>query len=419
MLTKKPIPFSGKQVAAIRDALARRVSNIELIRTQIEHSEKTIVRLTAEQFERLDDITLNRASIVKGAAGTGKTMLASELYKRACEDAERTLFVCYNRLLGRRLKKDCMLPTAMTSGKSQVGSLHAIMLAWIEKTDYNKQLKALKAAGVDDSTLFGTHYPELAAKAAAQLGLQFDYLIVDEAQDIMKPSYIAMFDKVLKGGLRNGRWSFFGDFEKQAIYGACDLASVRFEIELITATQPPVLPLSVNCRNTDSIITETAKISGFSKIPSLPQNDSGPEVQYQKYSTDAEATDAVERAINLLINEVGIPAGKIVVISPKRFNKSAARNVGTNNGFTLMDCDSVSESNDVPLRDRTVMFSTIQSFKGMEAMAVILCDVEDVTSVESKSLMYVAMSRATSRLHVICARSVWNDVIECKNKKLL
>ena len=84
-----------------------------------------------------------------------------------------------------------------------------------------------------------------------------------------------------------------------------------------------------------------------------------------------------------------------------------------------MDCDSVSESNDVPLRDRTVMFSTIQSFKGMEAMAVILCDVEDVTSVESKSLMYVAMSRATSRLHVICARSVWNDVIECKNKKLL
>ena len=419
MLTKKPIPFSSKQVLAIRDTLARRVSNIELIRTQIEHSEKTIVRLTAEQFERLDDITLNRASIVKGAAGTGKTMLASELYKRACEDGERTLFVCYNRLLGRRLKKDCFLPTTILSGKSQVGSIHAVMLSWIEKTDYIKQLKALKAAGIDDSVLFGTHYPELAAKAAGQLGIQFDYLIVDEAQDIMTPSYISMFDKVLKGGLRNGRWSFFGDFEKQAIYGACDLASVRFEIELVTGTQPPVLPLSVNCRNTDSIITETAKISGFSRIPSLPQNDLGPEVLYQKYGNETEATDAVEKAIALLINEVGIPASKIVVISPRRFNKSAARNVGAHNGFTLIDCDTIGESSDFPLNDRTVMFSTVHSFKGMEAMAVILCDVEDVTSVEAKSLMYVAMSRATSRLHVICARSVWNDVIECKNKKLL
>lgn len=418
MLTKQPIPFSNKQVAAIRDTLARRVSNIELIRTQIEHSERTIVRLTAEQFERLDDISLNRASIVKGAAGTGKTMLAAELYKRACKDSERTLFVCFNRLLGRRFKKDCLLPTAISSGKSQVGSLHAVMKSWIEKTDYIKQLRALQSAGVDDQTLLSTHYPELAVKAATQLGLQFDYLIVDEAQDIMTSSYISMFDKVLKGGLRNGRWSFFGDFEKQAIYGACDLSSVRFEIELITGMQPPVLPLSINCRNTDSIITETAKISGFTKVPSLPQNELGPEVLYQKYSNEREAAEAIENAVSVLINEISIPAERIVVISPRRFNKSAARNVGACSGFSLLDCDTVGESSDHSQKSGTIMFSTIHSFKGMEATAVVLCDVEDVTSAEAKSIMYVAMSRATSRLHVICARSVWNDIIECKNKTL-
>jgi superfamily I DNA/RNA helicase len=365
----------------------------------------------------LDDIALNRGSIVKGAAGTGKTMLASEIYERSCADGERALLICYNRLLGRRLKKDCLIPTTRSASKSQVGSLHAIMLSWIEKTDFIKQLRALQAAEINDKEIYGSHYPDLASKAAKQLGLQFDYLIVDEAQDVMTPEYISMFDKVLKGGLKNGKWTFFGDFEKQAIYGACELESVRYEIELLTGSQPPVLPLSVNCRNTDLIITDTAKMSGFAKIPSLPKNELGPDVSYQKYGNEAEATDAIESAIKLLTS-AGVSASKIVVLSPRRFNKSAAKNVGEHSGLTLNDCEAISDQPDRHIKTDTVMFSTIHAFKGMEATAVILCDVEDVTSAEAKSLLYVAMSRATSRLHFICSRIVWDDVVECRNKSL-
>ena len=44
------------------------------------------------------------------------------------------------------------------------------------------------------------------------------------------------------------------------------------------------------------------------------------------------------------------------------------------------------------------MFSTVQSFKGLESEIVILVDVDDYADVK---LMYIALSRARSKLIVL------------------
>ena len=41
----------------------------------------------------------------------------------------------------------------------------------------------------------------------------FDYLIVDEAQNLSDEVFLKLIDTVLKGKLANGRWAMFGDFE--------------------------------------------------------------------------------------------------------------------------------------------------------------------------------------------------------------
>ena len=46
---------------------------------------------------------------------------------------------------------------------------------------------------------------------------KFDQIILDEAQDILDEETIDIFDLVLKGGIKNGRFAFFGDFDFQNV----------------------------------------------------------------------------------------------------------------------------------------------------------------------------------------------------------
>ena len=48
--------------------------------------------------------------------------------------------------------------------------------------------------------------------------LQYDLLVMDEGQDIIKPIYLYCLDALLKGGFEKGKWVIFYD-EKQNISG--------------------------------------------------------------------------------------------------------------------------------------------------------------------------------------------------------
>ena len=63
-------------------------------------------RYTEEQFSALDAMTHNPRVVFEGPAGTGKTLLAIESAQRAAADGKRTLFVCFNGLLGIWLRQE-------------------------------------------------------------------------------------------------------------------------------------------------------------------------------------------------------------------------------------------------------------------------------------------------------------------------
>ena len=68
--------------------------------TTIRRSEERLIRLTDEQYDVLDILEANRQSLVTGAAGTGKTMLALEHARRRALAGNSVLLLCFNRLLG-------------------------------------------------------------------------------------------------------------------------------------------------------------------------------------------------------------------------------------------------------------------------------------------------------------------------------
>ena len=61
-----------------------------------------------------------------------------------------------------------------------------------------------------------------------------------------------------------------------------------------------------------------------------------------------------------------------------------------------------------------VGYSTVAAFKGMEAPAVVLTDIFDLSRPESANLLYVAASRATDRLHILVS-----EALKPEMKKLL
>lgn len=179
-------------------------------RKKIKRLEQEVKRYTEEQFIALDAMAANPRVVFSGPAGTGKTVLAIEATKRSHAAGNRVLFLCYNRLLGHHLETE----TSAIQPEVTVRTLHKHMLAI---TDTNLHGKT------PSSHFWQEELPQMAIDRILDNTTEsylYDEIIVDETQDVLRHNYLDFIDLSLKGGLNAGKWKFFGDFEKQAIYGA-------------------------------------------------------------------------------------------------------------------------------------------------------------------------------------------------------
>ena len=86
------------------------------------------------------------------------------------------------------------------------------------------------------------------------------------------------------------------------------------------------------------------------------------------------------------------------MISRNRFDHSPAAVFTDGADFRVRSADKLT----APVsRVPTFAFATAQAFKGMESKVAVLCDVDEIETDESRSLLYVAMSRARSFLTVL------------------
>lgn len=347
-----------------------------------------IKRYTEEQFDAIDAMDSNPRVVFQGPAGTGKTLLAIEAARRAVEEGQRVLLLCFNRLLGTWLQSEA----GGDSEYQSVSTTHAYMLSVADA----------EVPQDADASFWEHELPQRAAEALLDGGSEggYDLLIVDEAQDLLSDAYLDVFDLALAGGLRDGRWRFFGDFERQAIYGKGQQSPG--EILLQRRTMAAQFRLGVNCRNTPRIATAVRLLSKLDDdYARILRPDNGIEPDLRFYSSSSQAPDALIEVLDEL-RSVGFRGEDVVVLSPLGSRSSAER---------------VSSQ---PWRDRLkpltagvskhTHFGTIHSFKGLEAPAIVVTDVEDILSQNAESLFYVALTRAFERLVILMDESVKADV---------
>jgi hypothetical protein len=377
---------------------------------QIEETEMQLLRLTEEQFEALDLLADNERCFFEGPAGTGKTMLALEYARRSAAAGRRTLFVCFNRLLGdwlqRRVSEFGMAST-LTAGR-----FFKLLRDVIVNSSIAEEFREQEKRG-QTTELYENDYPIFGRLAVEERNEPFDVLVMDEAQDLLHPGVLDVLNAWLKGGLTAGCWAIFGDFQRQAIFNPSTGDEIKGLLKAYSS-QFTKGRLTMNCRNTRNIGEETALLSGFDSPPYRMGQTLGLPVDYRYYnSAETQRTVLGETLRGLLAD--GVKAADIIVISRLRLMNSGVAGIDGGDHFRLIEA-----GDPVPVRSRTpiIRFATAQAFKGMESPVVVLCDIEQVTADEPQALLYVAMSRARSQLTVLLHEKARPFIAERVRRKL-
>ena len=225
------------------------------------YAEEGFLSLTNEQALCIEQLADNQRSLIRGTAGTGKTMLAIEAVKNAVLAGEKVAFICYNRLLGEWLSK-YFSEVQEEQRPAFVGTFHGFMLRLLRSRNIETDTRI---SGNARSEYYDTILPAQVLQSLKTTPLAFDRLVIDEAQDLIKDSYLEVMEKILFQGLSRGNWMMFGDFSMQSIY-----ASGMTEMDYLGVLQDraffTLFRLTRNCRNTKKICIEIENITG------LPEN---------------------------------------------------------------------------------------------------------------------------------------------------
>lgn len=387
----------AKDVKELSTMLRGNFDKVMTIGKKITYAEEALITLTGEQFRCLDQLEDNPRCLIRGAAGTGKTLLAIEEVKRSVTLGQKVAFFCYNSMLANWLEQlfDDM---ATEIRPAYVGTIHAWLLQIA-----NSAGAQIRPGREGLAEFYQKELPLIALDALDQNPVIYDKIVIDEAQDILGTDAFEVLDAALKGGLERGKWAIFGDFTRQAIYQ--DSERINAIIDNIDSRTSFIrFKLTINCRNTKFIGDEIKCITGFDSGAYIWSKVDGIPVEHRVFNTQEEQKQQIKELIDRLIAD-GIRADNITILSPYRKENSVISEI---TGVKIRDYK--------PKSDGNVSFSTIQAYKGLENTVIIMTDIE---SFEHEQLMYVGLSRARSGLFIFESGEARKGYLNIQRRRFL
>lgn len=401
---------------------------IPVISASLERTETRLLRLTEEQYDRLDELEENDRCLFKGAAGTGKTLLALEYARRAGRAGSKVLLVCKNLLLGHWLCQQVENMEGVTAGAWYEIARDLIMGGNDDslKNEFQKQERELSGQGyTGQNTLYNELYPLYLASTLDEKEPPYDVLVVDEAQDLVKPHILNSFNLIVRGGLAGGRWAVFGD-PLQSILdtvqfvaqfdGPHDVFSDPLHLSEPTEYLEKALSsysksfvkakLTKNCRNTQPIAEKTAALTGLEKPPFTLNREAGLPVEKKYWRTPSDLLRLLKNRVDHLTTSERVPIQNIVLLSPYKLKTSRLSGVEKISRFPLTN---ISNAQNVAGAGE-LKFSNIKSFKGLESQVVIIVDIDRIDEDEHRAFLYVAMSRARSLLILMIHENIREEI---------
>ena len=354
----------------------------ESLADAIEEEQEIFWQLTEEQAELFfGALQSNRRVLVYGLAGTGKTFLALNRAKELAESGHATLMLCYNTLLAQHLQKQIEQKREKDDRlrNLEVRSFHEIIKRNIIHTSLGQwPTNPPPEFWIEDSA-------DLLFEIIANKEIQYDALVVDEAQDIY-PQWWERLELLLAD---DPYLYVFAD-RHQNIFGP--QLSVKDVWPDITT-----FPLRRNCRSTRHVAEYAAERRNISDLQHHTNIVDGDAVEERTYQSNEEQQQTLDKLIRSLRQEEGVPADQIVLLSFHRKKNTGLAGVDRLGGYELKPFTL-----DKAAAPQELYYSTSQRFKGLDAPIVIVHSMEpDDEYATDPNHLYVACTRATNRLYLV------------------
>lgn len=378
--------FTPEAMAKVERFLSDGCRLVPVLAASVEQDERRITELTERQYAALRGILGQPRVHVRGTAGSGKTILAGWSAQAFADKGQRTLMVCFNRILAAWLRH-----RQPASPAFEIRSFFSLCREIVTgaglpfnvpaSEDEQERFWTIEAPGLFCSAL--DHSP-------SHLLARYDAIIVDEAQDFHEDWWLPL--QLMLHDPDRDRLCLFSDPEQAGVYGQ----GRSYPEGLVP------YDLLENCRNTKRITSYCGNVIDRRMTPFSSSPEGVNPVILEAPTTLPERAQAVRKlVIDLMAEEIS--PSRIAILSPwKRASPESTLALipHVHNKPLQGDEEAVSKWQ----ANQVIWASTIKAFKGLEADCIIVTDVPAIgTPWFNLADLYVAASRAKHRLYFVPA----------------
>lgn len=338
---------------------------------------------------------LNPHVLIKGGAGTGKTWVAMEAARIMADKGHRVGLLAYNKYVGEwmadHVSKDCSRPNLVA------GSITKMLVDIFD-------IKVPKGSGHEYwNSIFLDEVEERLTDPQLADNVVFDYLVVDEAQDILANKRLwEITSQLIKGGLKSGNYSLFGDFDFQ-VFGDKTIITETLALLRKDAGLAQFV-LRENCRNYRPVGQIATGLAGLGNAVYDGYRRSGGsqlDIDIKYYIEPKDQAKLVKEYVDMY-KKLGYQNEDIVLLSFSNDTESAAAR--SDLGVQVHPFWSSAGSG--------IRYATVNAFKGLEAKKVILTDVTMDGSDFRRNQLYTGITRSTESAIILCHDSAKKTILQ-------
>ena len=384
-IAAKATPTGSSHYDTVHDFFCQTCDLVPDLNAHVAAQEKAWVRHAGALAALLNNLEMSPFHLrVNGTAGSGKSLLASQFLARQHGAGRRTLSVCFNRSLAERRR-------VAARGQGYVDTFHGFCREFLKSRGH--PLDFSQASGNPD---FWRQVQERVTGETITDDWRFDALVVDEGQDFEQEWF-----ETLKLFLRDGADILWLEDPDQNLQGRPPVVTTGFVGYRAT----------INYRTPDLIARHIRNTLPFRF--ELGNDLPGLGVGEHRYEAPADQPRIVARILQDLVTR-GFSNDDIVVLSCHGAQNSVFSTLDQVGGVKLRCFTGAydGQGNQV-LSEGRLTFDSVYRFKGQEAPAVILVDLDTPPERPERLLrwqrvLYCGMTRATVRLEIVQATDPQN-----------